>query len=569
MRKRGHKYIFVVGGVMSGVGKGIATSSIAKILQAKGFKINPIKIDPYLNVDAGTMNPTEHGETFVLRSGLECDQDMGNYERFLGIDLRPEDYITSGMVYQGVIDRERNLGYKGKCVEAIPHIRDEIVHRIERAADLNGSDISVIEVGGTVGDYQNIMFIEAARVMKARNPDDVIFIMVSYLPVPSTLGEMKTRPTQHAIQMLNSYGVQTDIVIGRSNQPLDRKRKEKIANQCNLDVKRVISAPDVDSIYDIPLNFEKAGLDDVIFDVFKIKAKRKSNLTKWRDFAASSKKLKGDVNIAIAGKYFDTGSFVLSDAYISVIEAIKYSAYKYNVMPNLTWLNSKDFERGKARTAELAKYDGIIVPGGFGETGIEGKLAVIKYAREHKIPYLGLCYGMQLATVEYARNILKLRDANTHEIDPRSKHLIVDIMPEQKHLLEKKQYGATMRLGSYPAKLEKGTLAEKLYGTSKVEERHRHRYEINPDYIEKLERAGVVFSGRSPDGKLMEILELPKDIHPFFMGTQFHPELQARPLHPHPLFNGFVKACLAFRIAEKKSAEKKPLRAKKRARVKA
>lgn len=545
MKKKNHKYIFVVGGVMSGVGKGIATASISKILQAKGFNINPIKIDPYLNVDAGTMNPTEHGEAFVLRSGLETDQDMGNYERFLNIDLSDPDYITSGMVYQHVIEKERNLGYKGGCVEAIPHIRDEIIDRYEKAAEANGSEISVLEIGGTVGDYQNIMFIEAARVLKVKNPDDVLFIMVSYLPIPGTLGEMKTKPTQNAVRQLNSYGVQPDFIIARSAVSLDKKRKEKIAIQCNLNIENVISAPDIESIYDVPINFEKDNLGNILLASLKLKHKQKeTNLVEWKAFAAKCKNAKKEVNIAVVGKYFNTGDFVLSDAYISVIEAVKYSSYIQGAKPKLHWISSKAFEDGKLKISSLKNYDGVIVPGGFGETGIEGKMKVIKYVRENKIPYLGLCYGMQLAVIEYARNVLKLKDAQTHEINPEAQHLIVDIMPEQKELLKDKNYGGTMRLGVYPAELKKGTIAHKLYKVDSIEERHRHRYEINPDYIDRIVEGGMVFSGTSPDGRLMEIAELPKSEHPFFLGTQFHPEMQARPLNPHPLFTGFIKASL-------------------------
>ena len=546
MQKKNHKYIFVIGGVMSGVGKGITTSSIGKVLQSKGFVVNPIKIDPYLNVDAGTMNPTEHGETFVLRSGLETDQDMGNYERFLNKDLRDENYMTSGMVYQSVIEKERNLGYKGKCVEAMPHIRDEIIRRIEKSAGHNGSEISIIEIGGTVGDYQNIMFIEAARYMHMQNPDDVLFVMVSYLPIPGKLGEMKTKPTQNAVRQLNSYGVQPDIIIGRSSEPLDRKRKEKIAIQCSVRPENVISAPDIDSIYDAPLDIEKGKTADVILEQLNLKkrATRQAEIKKWKEFTRKIKTAKKEINIAIVGKYFDTGNFMLSDAYISVIEATKYSAAKYGTKPVFHWINSKDFEKGKKKPSVMKEYDGVIVPGGFGETGIEGKLAVIKYVRENGIPYLGLCYGMQLACIEYSRSKLRLKDATTHEINPKAKHLIVDIMPEQKELLKDKNYGGTMRLGVYPAKLKKGSLAEKLYKTNKVEERHRHRYEINPDYIERLEEKGIIFSGKSPSGVLMEVMELPQDVHPFFVATQFHPELQARPLDPHPLFNGFVKATI-------------------------
>jgi CTP synthase len=545
-KKKNHKYIFVVGGVMSGVGKGIAASSIGKILQARGFTVNPVKIDPYLNVDAGTMNPTEHGEAFVLESGLECDQDMGNYERFLGVNLRDEDYITSGMVYKSVIDRERNLGYKGKCVEAIPHIREEIIDRIDKAAQRNGSNVSIIEIGGTIGDYQNIMFIEAARVLKMQKPNDVLFIMMSYLPIPNKLGEMKSKPTQNAIRLLNSCGVQPDIIIARSEKPLDNKRKEKIATSCSVRAEHVISAPDIESIYDVPINFEKDNLGDIVLELLGSKNKKKeTDLKDWKKFVTKSKKALGgkkEIDIAVVGKYFDTGDFVLSDAYISIIEALKFSAYEVGVKPVLHWMSSKDFDKGGAKLKQLKKYDGIIIPGGFGETGIDGKLKVIQFARENKVPYFGLCYGMQLAVIEYARNVLKMKDASTAEINSKAKDIVIDIMPDQKKKLEDKDYGGTMRLGSYPAKLKKGTIARKAYGTDEIEERHRHRYEVNPEYIEKLSSGDLVFSGTSPNGKLMEIAELPTKVHPFFLAVQFHPEFQARPLSPHPLFTEFIKA---------------------------
>ena len=551
MKKRDHKYIFVIGGVMSGVGKGIATSSIGKILQSKGLNVNLVKVDPYLNVDAGTMNPTEHGETFVLRSGLETDQDMGNYERFLGKDIGEENYITSGMVYQYVIEKERNLGYGGKCVEAIPHIRDEIVRRIKQAADVNGSQVSVIEIGGTVGDFQNAMFIEAARLMHMKNLGNVMFIMVTYLPIPGKIGEMKTKPTQNAIRQLNSYGVQPDVIIARSEVPLDKKRKEKIAVSCSVRSEDVISAPDIESIYDVPVNFERDHLGDIVLSKLDLHKKTgKMNLTQWKNFIARIKKKKKAVRIAIVGKYFGTGDFTLSDAYLSVIEAIKFSSYKLGVEPEIHWLNSRDFEN-KRKLEKLKKFQGIIVPGGFGETGIAGKLAVIEYARENKIPYFGLCYGMQLMVIEYARNVLGIKNANTVEIDPDGKDPIIGLMPEQKKKLEKLEYGASMRLGAFPAYLKRGTLARKLYGKEIVEERHRHRYEVNPEYIERLSSEDLVFSGVSPDKRLMEIAELPEKKHPFFLGTQFHPEFQARPLDPHPLFTGFIKASMKRRKSYK------------------
>lgn len=544
-KKRAHKYIFVLGGVMSGVGKGVATASIGKVLQARGLKVNLMKCDPYLNVDAGTMNPTEHGETFVLNSGLETDQDMGNYERFLNRDLPSEDYLTSGMVYKSVIERERNLGYGGKCVEAIPHIRDEIIRRFEKAASKNGSEISVVEIGGTVGDYQNIMFIEAARVMAAQKPANVLFIMVSYLPVPHGVGEMKTKPTQNAIRLLNSYGVQPDIVIARSSMSLDSRRKEKIAVSCNMKPEHVVSAPDIKSIYDAPLNFETDGLSNIILKELGLRSRRgNADLKDWKHFAAKAHNGKKAVKIGIVGKYFDTGDFVLSDAYISVIEALKFSAYHLDVKPELTWLNAKDFTKKGARMNMIGEYDGILVPGGFGETGIEGKINVIQYAREKKVPYFGLCYGMQLAVIEYARHMAGLKGAHTVEVSPDAKHPIIDVMPDQKEKLARKDYGGSMRLGEYPCYLKRGTIARAAYRQEMISERHRHRYEVNLEYIQQVEDSGMVFSGVSPDKRLMEIIELPEKQHPFFVGTQFHPEFRARPLEPHPLFTAFVKAAV-------------------------
>ncbi len=545
MKKKNHKYIFVVGGVMSGVGKGIASSSIGKILQSKGFTVNPIKVDPYLNVDAGTMNPTEHGEVFVLDSGLETDQDMGNYERFLELDLKSDDYMTSGTIYYHIIQKERAMGYKGKCVDPLPYITEEIIRRWKKAADTHESDVSLIEIGGTIGDYQNIMFIEAARILKVKYPQDVMFIMVSYLPVPGSLGEMKTRPTQNAVRQLNSYGVQPDMIIARSAQAIDHKRKEKIAFSCSIPAENVISAPDIKSIYDVPLNFEKDKISSVIMKTLHMRTKaHNGELDEWRKFVEKSRKTRKELKVAVVGKYFDTGDFVLSDAYISVIEAIKFSSYWNGAHTTLTWINSKEFETDPKKVKDLAGYDGIIVPGGFGESGIEGVIMAIEYARKNKIPYLGLCYGMQLAVIEYARHVIGWKDAHTAEINPKASHVVIDIMTDQKKLLEDGKYGASMRLGAYPAMLRKGTIAQTAYGSNEISERHRHRYEVNPAYVDEIEKGGMVFSGTSPDGRLMEIVELPKDVHPFFLGTQFHPEFKARPLHPHPLFSAFIQAIL-------------------------
>jgi CTP synthase len=539
------KYIFVVGGVISGVGKGVAASSIARILKDREQRVTAIKIDPYINIDAGTMNPTEHGEVFVLDDGDETDQDMGNYERFLDINLTRINYMTTGRVYQTVIEKERNLEYEGKCVEVVPHIPLEVIRRIEVARDNAKANVVVVEIGGTVGEYQNMLFLEAARMMKIKHPKDVFFVMVSYLPIPSKVGEMKTKPTQYAVRTLNGSGIQPDIIIARSKQALDDKRKEKLSMFCNISADRVISAPDVDSIYDIPLNFEKEGLGDMICDVVHMKCgpSESAGSKKWAAFAKSTHVSKNEIKIAIIGKYFNTGDFTLSDSYLSVIEAIKYSAYASGRKPVLSWLSSVDFEKNPKLLKDLSNYDGIIIPGGFGSRGVEGKIKAIEYARKNNIPYFGLCYGMQLLVIEYARNVLGLKDANTKEVNPSSKNIIIDVMEDQKEKIAMKRLGGSMRLGAYDAVLKKGSVAQKAYASDMISERHRHRYEVNNAYVEALTKAGLVFSGMSPDGKLCEIAELPTSKHPFFLGTQFHPEFKARPLSPHPLFTAFIKAC--------------------------
>jgi CTP synthase len=538
---KSRKYIFVVGGVMSGVGKGITTSSIGAILKARGFNITALKIDPYINVDAGTMNPTEHGEVFVLDDGDETDQDMGNYERFLGITLTRDNYMTTGRVYETVIHKERNLEYNGRCVEVVPHIPMEVISRIERASRKAKSDITLVEIGGTVGEYQNILFLEAARMMKIKYPEDVMFVMVSYIPIPSKIGEMKTKPTQYAVRTLNSAGILPDVIIARSETYLDQKRKEKIAMFCNIPERYVISAPDIESIYEVPINFERDDLSRLILKKLNLSYK-KTDLKEWYNLVEKIKHTKGKVKIGVVGKYFGTGDFILSDAYISVLEAIKHAAYNLQIKPEIGWINSEVFEKEPEKLVDLKDYDGIVIPGGFGSRGIEGKIKVIEYLRKNKIPFLGLCYGMQLCVIEYARNVLGLKDAHTTEIDRDTKNPVIDIMPEQKKNLEDKNYGATMRLGAYPAVLKKGTIAYGAYGKNKISERHRHRWEVNPEFIPKLEKAGLVFSGFSPNKKLMEITELPLSVHPFFLGTQFHPELKSKPLNPHPLFYEFIKA---------------------------
>jgi len=535
------KYIFIVGGVMSGVGKGVASSSIAMLLKARGLTVTAIKIDPYINVDAGTMNPTEHGEVFVLKDGLETDQDMGNYERFLNTDLPSINYMTTGSVYQSVIQKERNLEYGGRNVEVVPDIPLEVIGRIKTAAKTAVADVVLVEVGGTVGEYQNVLFLEAIRMMKTDEPENVAVVMVSYLPVPGSIGEMKTKPTQTAVRMLNSAGVFADMIVARSPSKVDKKRKEKIATFCNVRVENVISAPDVESIYDIPLDYESDELSTRLLAILGLKPKRTIDLKAWKQFVAKSKNVKDVVKIAVVGKYFNSGDFILSDVYLSVLEAIKYSAYALNLKPEITYLSAQDFV-DKKKLKVLRTFDGVLVPGGFGTTGIEGKLNVIEYVRKQKIPFFGICYGMQLAVLEFAKNVLKLKDVSTEEINPKAAQLVIGMMHDQREKLAKHEMGGTMRLGSYTAKLKTGSRAAAAYKAKEVQERHRHRYEVNSEYVERLEAKGLLFSGTSPDGKLMEIVELPHLEHPFFMGVQFHPELQARPLSPHPLFTAFVKA---------------------------
>lgn len=528
---------------MSGVGKGTAAASLGRILQSHGYEVTSLKIDPYINVDAGTMNPTEHGEVFVLDDGMECDQDMGNYERFLNRDLTRENYMTTGSVYQSVIRKERNLEYGGHCVEVVPHIPLEIISRIKNAVAKNKADIAITEIGGTVGEYQNILFLEAIRILKLKNPDSVLTVLVSYLPSQGDDGELKTKPTQYAVRSLNSVGLHPDLILARASVPLDKKRKEKIAFNCSLPEENVISAPNIKSIYEIPVHFRKENIDKIILKTLKLKSRR-NEFSEWQRLVTKIKTAKKKVKIGIVGKYFSTGKFMLADSYISVIESVKHAAYALNADPQIEWLNAEEFESSTKNLKKLDQYDGIIIPGGFGARGVEGKIAVINYCRLNKIPLFGLCYGMQLSAIEFGRSVADLKGANTTEIDEKTKHPIIDILPEQKVKMAEKNYGGTMRLGSYPAYLKSGTIARKAYGSDLIHERHRHRFEVNPDYIERLEKKGLIFSGTSKDKRLMEILELPRAVHPFFLGTQFHPEFKSRPLTPHPLFKEFIKASL-------------------------
>lgn len=534
------KYIFVAGGVMSGIGKGISTASIGRILKSYGYKVTAVKIDPYVNVDAGTMNPIEHGEVFVTGDGTECDQDIGNYERFIDEELNTANYITTGRVYQTVINRERNLEYGGKCVEVVPHIPEEVINRIKGAR--RQADFVLIEIGGTVGEYQNSLFLEAARMMRLASPRDVLFILISYLPVPSIIGEMKSKPTQQAVRWLNMAGIQPDIIIARSVVALDEPRKQKISTFCSVVKEDVISAPDIKSIYEVPINFEKDDLGKRIFKKFGVRLKKDSDMTEWQKLVNVIKTVEQPVKIGIVGKYFETGKFTLADSYISVIEAVKHAAWFFKKEPQISWLSAENYEKDEKMLGDLKNYDGIIVPGGFGARGVEGKIKAIKFCRENKIPYLGLCFGMQLAVIEFARNICGIKNAQSAEFAKNKAELIIDVMPEQKVLMAEKKYGGTMRLGNYKCVLSPKTKSFKAYGVSEIIERHRHRYEFNNDYKEILEKNGIIVAGINPERNLVEIIELPD--HPFFVASQFHPEFKTRPTRPHPLFREFIEAAI-------------------------
>lgn len=545
MRKK-TKWVVVTGGVISTLGKGIITSSIGMLLKNRGYKVSCVKIDPYINIDAGTMRPTEHGEVYVTHDGGETDQDLGNYERFIGAKLSKTDNITTGQVYKEVIDKERNLEYEGKCVEVIPHIPLEVERRLKLSAKKNNSDIVLIEMGGTIGDYQNVLFLEALRTMKLKK-EPMAFIHVAYLPIPRTAGEMKSKPAQHSIRSLNANGIQADFVVCRSSKKIDSIRREKISLFGNLPKEHVFSCEDLDSIYEVPLIFKQQKLDSAIIKQLGEKPKKlKKEYFEWERDVLKQKNVKETVKIGVVGKYFDTGNFSLEDSYISVIEAIKHASYNNNVKAEITWISSNNFEKKKEN---IKDYDGIIVPGGFGKTGVEGKILAIKQAREQNVPFLGLCYGMQLAIIEHARNLLNMKDANTTEINPKTKHPVIDILPEQKKNIKEKNYGATMRLGEYLAELKNNTMIQKLYNNKTATERHRHRYEVNPEMKTELEQKGLIFSGLSKNRELVEFME--RCDHPFFVATQAHPEFTSKFTKPNPLFDGFIKA------AKKHSKEKK------------
>jgi CTP synthase len=566
------KFIVVAGGVMSGVGKGVTTASIAKILSEYGFKVTTIKIDPYINYDAGTLRPTEHGEVWVTDDGGEIDQDLGNYERFLNADIPKKNNITTGQIYKTIIDNERKGKYLGKTVQFIPHVPDEIKSRIKDASD--GFDIGIVEIGGTIGDYENIPFLFAMKSLeKEVGEDSIVYMLITYLPVPSHIEEMKTKPTQQAIRLLSESGIFPDFIICRAKTALDKVRKQKIETYANIPSDHVISEPDIDTIYSIPIDLEKENLGIKILNQLKLKPKRAPNWNEWKKLVAKIKNPKKKVKIAIVGKYVDIGDYNLADSYVSINQALKHAGAALNVGIDIDWLDSKTFENNPGKVSLLKNYQGIIVPGGFGASGVEGKIKAIDFARTHNVPYLGLCYGLQLAVVEFARNVCKMHSANTTEIK-KTEFNVIDIIPSQKKLMERDQYGGTMRLGAYAAVLNEKSKVLELYretgrlkedsekvkelkkqkeekfrlgildGKNIVLERHRHRYEVNPEFVSELKKNGMVFSGhhlRADGAGLMEFIELPR--HPFFIGTQSHPEFKSRLGNPSPLFYGFVRAC--------------------------
>lgn len=495
-----------------------------------------MKIDMYLNIDAGTIRPQEHGEVFVTDDGIETDQDIGNYERFMNVSLTRANYCTTGQIYSEVIRRERAFEYNGEDVEAIPHVTDEIIRRITVAGENMKSDIVMVELGGTVGEYQNAIFFEAARILKLRNPESVLNIHVAYLPFVQSVGELKSKPVQTSVHLLNAMGIQPDFIVARSEANIDQKRRERLAMFCNVKDEDIIANPNVISIYDIPQIFHDQQFEDKILAKFSLERK-KDTFAKWQKVVQKGKDSKKEVKIAMIGKYFTTGDYVLTDSYISVIEALRHGGFATGIMPNLTWVDS---EKLLEDPSILSNFDGVVVPQGWGSRGTEGMIAAAKFARENNIPYLGLCFGMQQAVIEFARNVCGLKKANSLEVDPKTPHPVIYIMPDQKEYLEKKQYGGTIRLGSWPCKIIKGTKLFDVYKSERIDERHRHRYEVNNEYKKTLQDHGMVFSGVSPDGKLAEAMEL-KD-HPFFVGTQYHPEYKTAFLNPHPLFVAYIKA---------------------------
>jgi CTP synthase len=525
------KFIFVTGGVVSSLGKGVASSSIGALLEARGLDVTMVKMDPYINVDPGTMSPFQHGEVFVTDDGAETDLDLGHYERYVSTRMTRANNFTTGVVYHTVISKERRGDYLGGTVQVIPHITDEIKRRILAAAE--GFNVCIVEVGGTVGDIESLPFIEAIRQLGWDvGRENALYVHLTLVPYIAAAGELKTKPTQHSVKELTGFGIQPDILLCRAERPLEQKVKAKIALFCNVDESRVISAPDVQHIYEVPLVFHAEGLDERIVERLNTFT-GSPNLSRWRRIVSVIKKPHDTVRIAMVGKYVDLG-----DSYKSLNEALAHGGIANEVRVEVTHVDSERIEKDGIPDA-VRQADGVLVPMGFGPRGTEGKIEAVRYAREEKVPFLGICFGMQMAVIEYARHVCGLARANSTEVDPQTPHPVIDLMTGQRGLTQK---GGTMRLGAYPCQLEDGSLARRVYKRQKVSERHRHRYEFNNAYRDQLQQAGLVFSGLSPDGSLVEMIELPD--HPWFIASQFHPEFRSRPMDCHPLFRGFIRAAL-------------------------
>ncbi len=546
------KYIFVSGGVISGIGKGITTASIALLLKQSGYRVTPIKFEGYLNIDAGTINPIEHGDPFLCEDGTEADMDIGTYEKFLNENMGRDNFVTMGQIYQTMIEKERRFEYNGEDVEAV-HIGEEVTRRIKLVAKKNNADIVVVELGGTAGEYWNVFYYEAARLLALKNPGDVIHVHVSYVPTPKHLGEPKTKPTQLSVRTLNSMGIQPDFIIARSEKFLDQRRRDRFALYCNMHADDIITNPDLPSIYELPLVFEKQNLHGKILKKLGLPSKT-PELTEWNKLIGKIKAKKDKtIEIAIVGKYFGTGEYQLRDSYAALFDAIEHASIHQGIAVKTHWLDAEKIEKTGAKI--IGNPDGIIVPIGWGIRGAEGMIRVGSYARQQKIPYLGLCYGMQLATIAFARDILGWKDANTEENNKKTKHPVIHLMPAQQKFMTRRAYGGTMRLGKWEAIVKKKTIAYNAYNKYKsynnyideksglTSERHRHRYEFNDEFIKNFEKHGFIISARSVVENLAEIIELPTKMHPFYLGTQGHPEYKSRPLCPHPIFMAFLGAC--------------------------
>jgi CTP synthase len=528
------KYIIVTGGVLSGLGKGVAAAAIGKILGSKGLKVDICKIDPYLNVDPGLMNPFQHGEVWVTKDGYEADLDFGHYERFLDVEIGRDHNITTGKVYLTVLERERKGDYLGQTVQIIPHITDEVKKQIYEIARISHPDVLIVEIGGTTGDIESMPFLEALRQMRMENgKENVMFIHVTLVPTLDAVGEQKTKPTQHSVKELRGIGIQPDILICRTVKPLLDDTKAKLALFCDVSKLDVISNHDVESVYEVPLVMEEQGLGDNLLGKLTLR-ERKNDMKEWERLVEKMKSLEKEVEIAIVGKYTD-----LRDSYISIVEALRHAGTHHGHRVRIRWIESLDLEDDPSRVNDLEGVSGILVPGGFGKRGSEGKILAVQYAREKGIPYFGICFGFQLAVVEFARNVLGLDGANSVELDGDTPYPVIDLLPEQRDI---EQMGGTMRLGEIPLQIQEGTMAHRVYRKSEVGERHRHRYEVNPDYIDEFEKRGMKFSAKSDGGRRMEMCEIPD--HPYFLATQFHPEFKSRPLNPAPVFRAFVEAAI-------------------------